>query len=982
MPSTSLKLRASMIRPCLVFLMCVGIAARVFAAWALMESSSSDHGVPCLMAKHIAEGKGFPAFYYGQPYMGSLEPAMGALLTRVFGMNGFAVNLGTALFGIALLPIVYAWGRRAGGAVAGLSALLLLVIGPFGFFQFQSWSYGGYAAIVFFCALVVFGAAWLVARERSEQLPTRWWYLGFGFVAGAAWWTAPHTLPAILTAAVLLLSGIRWKLMGWRALLGLVGFIAGSLPFWLWNVRHDWATFAFLSSGSGGDAWDGVRVFFGTNMLRVLGLPPHPFVWAAYAAFAVLFLMLLIREIRPRFTERGLFLVSLLLYLLVASLLAGGSRYSGPSAPERYLLHVIPFISVALGCVVQFLSRRLPWGLGLVPVILLFALHLRALPVVIGWGSSDREHRQELAELAALLQSNDVQNIYAPYPMRRDGYALNFLLKEQFTFSDPRAERYPPYRRKLELADSVTVMNNLHGVAQFLAASGGSARRCHMAGVTLHYDLAPPPHGLVDISASLRNVVDRDGASVLAVLTDAEATTCWPNCPNDGHGDWLEFRWDSAQPVHALQLYSAANLYAHDLRMEWLSADGRWIAADRTLPEFSGYFWSGRRVYLWGDLYRQEFRFGPFVTTAVRLHVNTEDQRSCILTEARVFAQGEADAADAVAVISAIRDLGLTSIYADRWMANRIHEGLSGEVATTTHPNALGDPARRLSSNVRWTPKTGMVVPSTMIASCDASLAAAGFVMSQREVGGRRLYYFDESDWLPHYATNTSFIWTGVGCIKRSDRRWAAYLDKHADVVYQAGHLPDACDVLEEAVSIFPGLPGGMQRLATWLEQADNADAAARWRRKDEAYRTHMQPTHLLPVQFGDEIHFEGVTISHEKIPRGGSFGIHYFWRCTPSVVPTDWAVFVHFVGEDGSIAFQDDHVFLKHESAIDQPVSVMFREQRQVTVPRGLAPGQYRIRFGVYGRAATSERMVPQTEFPHVKSRVSLPVTLAVTDR
>jgi hypothetical protein len=967
----------------LSLLLFLGIAARVFVAWALMESSSSDHGVPCLMAKHIAEGKGFPVFYYGQPYMGSLEPALGALLTYVFGMNGFAVNLGTALFGIALLPIVYAWGRRAGGAVAGLSALLFCVIGPFGFFQFQSWSYGGYAAIVFFCALLVFGAAWLVVRERDDRLTVPWWYLGFGLTAGAAWWTAPHTLPAILTAAVLLLLGVRWKLMGWRALLGLVGFITGSLPFWIWNARHEWATFAFLSPGSGGNVWEGVRVFFGTNMLRVLGLPRHSLVWMAYAALSLLFLVLFFREIRPRLTERGVFRGALLIYLLVASLLAGGSRFSGPSAPERYLLHMVPFMAVALGCVTQFLARRLPWGLGLIPVAVLFALHLRAVPVFVGWAHSDRVHRQELAELETFLERNQVRDIYAPYPMGRDGYALNFLLEERFTFSDPRSERYPPYRRKLELARSIGVLKNLHEATSFLKGSGGTAQCREADGLTLHYNFTPPADALVDITPSLSSVVDSRGIDVRSALSDAELESVWQNTPGDGKAEWLELRWTSPQSVCGIHLYSEADLYGYTLQLQWLTTNGVWVAARDELPKFSNYFWSGERPYIRGELYRQGFRFGPFETTAVRLHVNRDDVRSCSLSELRVFAGGATPpvARDDAAVLASIAELGLDRVYADRWMANRIHQAFDGAVATSIHPNATNSPAMRLDSQMRWSPTTALVAPRTMISSCEATLAASGFQMARRDIGGSRLYYFGEGDWAPHYAANHSLLWTGLGCLKRCNRTWAAYLDTHAEYLKANGRLVQARETLERAVGISAGLPDGMARLADLSERLGDAAAAARWRREDAAYRRKMTPDCELPAAFGSDIALRGISLSDMPVAPGDGVDVVYFWCCAPTVTPADWAVFVHFVGEDGKVAFQDDHVFLENQFVDDQPFSVVFRELRHVRVPDDVAPGLYEIRLGVCGRAGNTGRLAPESAFPASRRRVELPISIEVRE-
>ena len=55
------------------------------------------------MARHMAALKEFPVFFYGQAYMGSLEPMASALMVRLLGSTGFAVTLGPVLFAAAAL---------------------------------------------------------------------------------------------------------------------------------------------------------------------------------------------------------------------------------------------------------------------------------------------------------------------------------------------------------------------------------------------------------------------------------------------------------------------------------------------------------------------------------------------------------------------------------------------------------------------------------------------------------------------------------------------------------------------------------------------------------------------------------------------------------------------------------------------------------------------------------------------------------------
>ena len=154
-------------------LLAMGIVVRIFGAWCYEYSLSSDHGVAALMAKHMAEGGDAPVFFYGQPYLGSLEPAVCSLFFRLFGVSGFVLNLGTALFGMLLLPAVYLWGKGAGGRTAGLAALAFCLVGPEYYFQYQCWGNGGYAALILANTLVLWLTARIVARELAGEIRSR-----------------------------------------------------------------------------------------------------------------------------------------------------------------------------------------------------------------------------------------------------------------------------------------------------------------------------------------------------------------------------------------------------------------------------------------------------------------------------------------------------------------------------------------------------------------------------------------------------------------------------------------------------------------------------------------------------------------------------------------------------------------------------------------------------------------------------------------
>jgi hypothetical protein len=86
----------------------VGVALVVFRAfvwvWYPHADFDSDQGIVGLMAKHLAEGRAFPLFYYGQPYLLGVEAWIAAPVFLVAGATPFTLK--ATILG---LNILVAW---------------------------------------------------------------------------------------------------------------------------------------------------------------------------------------------------------------------------------------------------------------------------------------------------------------------------------------------------------------------------------------------------------------------------------------------------------------------------------------------------------------------------------------------------------------------------------------------------------------------------------------------------------------------------------------------------------------------------------------------------------------------------------------------------------------------------------------------------------------------------------------------------------
>src|SRR5690554_2649713 len=86
--------------------------SRLWGAWAMRYDVNHDFVVVQIMVRHVLAGHPWPCLFYGQAYMGTLEPFASALLAAILGYSTFIVNCGTALFSIGTMALTLHWAKR------------------------------------------------------------------------------------------------------------------------------------------------------------------------------------------------------------------------------------------------------------------------------------------------------------------------------------------------------------------------------------------------------------------------------------------------------------------------------------------------------------------------------------------------------------------------------------------------------------------------------------------------------------------------------------------------------------------------------------------------------------------------------------------------------------------------------------------------------------------------------------------------------
>jgi len=200
---------------------------------------NSDEATVGLMALHVLRGE-WTVFYWGQPYMGSLEAILAAPAIALFGPTSLGLHLAPLVLCLAFLVTIYLLGARLFSRRTGLVSALLLAVGPPFFVVLSLRALGGYIETLLFGNVLLL-LALHTPRSRRAALGVA---ALFGLVAGLALWTDLLVVPYLAVCGAL----FWWRRsLGNRAGVALfAGLLVGASPLVIANILNGGATIATL----------------------------------------------------------------------------------------------------------------------------------------------------------------------------------------------------------------------------------------------------------------------------------------------------------------------------------------------------------------------------------------------------------------------------------------------------------------------------------------------------------------------------------------------------------------------------------------------------------------------------------------------------------------------------------------------------------------------------------------------------------------
>lgn len=506
----------------------LALAVRLFFLAATDWIVDSDEAIVGLMAKHILETGAVPVFYYGQHYMGSLEPLLVALGSVFWGAGTQALKLVPLLFSILLVFLTYVLALRASGHRAARVAGLLMALPPVTMVEWSTKARGGFVEVI------VLGVVSLLLCIRWCQTKANFDLFMTALVLGLGWWVNNQIIFYILPIAfVVSLHSISWRFLP-RLALGVLAFSVGGLPYWYYNVMHGFASLSML--GGSADILANIEGLFSSALPIILGARRFWHVedlvpglsYLVYALYLYIFAQVLRSRALASETIQ-LCVLTVLASLSVFSLSAFGSLSTAP----RYLLPLYPVLFVLAGAVLGQ-PGRLPSVL--VSVLLISNLlsnywggvYVPGTPFAGEGERVARDHR----ELIEWLEHKDYSFVRTNYWI---GYRLAFETKEMvrpILFGKPWQIRIPEYESQGSHISEARVPYVLtpelgNRIAHFFENMGYSFKRASLSGYAVLYDVGAPVTVPRPIPSSEFSVKASHNSDQALFAVDGQVNTRW-----------------------------------------------------------------------------------------------------------------------------------------------------------------------------------------------------------------------------------------------------------------------------------------------------------------------------------------------------------------------------------------------------------------------------------------------------------------------
>lgn len=347
----------------LIVVLFLGAALRLHFLISAQFSVDSDEAIVGLMAKHILEGKGIPTFYYGQHYMGSLEPISASIMFWFFGMSSITLKLVPFLWFLALICVFFKLCYENLNEQAAKISTLLLAVSPIAFVEWSTKPRGGFIEVIF---LATFSLLYSFRYLRNQNIKNA--FIS-SFILGVAWWVNNQIVFFFFGTAIIFIAGLyksKYRVSSFLKIFlgGLFFFLIGGSPYWIYNLLNKFSSMGMFQFATAKDFYLQLIGVFNISLPMILGAKRFwqstdvfplstTIILTLYALILILNIIILFQRKDIKSCEK-LFILLSITTIFTAILIFSSSVYGSLYTAPRYLLPLYIVIFPLVGSAISY----------------------------------------------------------------------------------------------------------------------------------------------------------------------------------------------------------------------------------------------------------------------------------------------------------------------------------------------------------------------------------------------------------------------------------------------------------------------------------------------------------------------------------------------------------------------------------------------------------------------------------------------------
>lgn len=603
------------------YLTLIVLGAAVYRlGYLLAPHMDSDQAVFGLAGWRVQFGE-FPIFQWNFHYMGTLQSYLDLIPFTLFGLNRYSLNSVPLVLSLVFIVLTYFFVKELlQNKSAGLVAAIIAAFGPYFLVLHGAWARHGYLETMIFGTLLLLLTTRIVYQDPTPKQKKKY-FLWLGFIAGVAWWTNFLSLYYFAACGLFLLWHDKKLFLRKEFYLATGLFVIGSLPFWIYNVIHDFASLSIFFKKADVNLWKNILAFFQYKLPVILGVRENaPFFWKIFSlSFFVLTTLWLCTRKHPKALWIPLFLFLLIIYLQ-------SSSFYGKENTERHLLPLYSIIPLFLARAYQTLKEKSQW-LSLSFLVILLAIFIQDNSLSHPFWHPERikrfrEDQATKQKMKKTLLEKEIRGAYTySYWV---GPVMTFDCAEEVLFPHPFLDRYPTYTRKTDALwnPAYLTVGGSKKLEETFNALNIEFKRFNAAPFDFYSFFKRKGTQSEQIPPLDWNVSTSSNRKKAHYATDQNLRSVWLSDSAQTPGMNFVIQLAKPEKVNKLEIYTGTATKGVPGQIKLLrSLNGKDWEEVKNLAPYRGFFWDGTHPFDHGIYDRREINLDGALTRFLKLEL-------------------------------------------------------------------------------------------------------------------------------------------------------------------------------------------------------------------------------------------------------------------------------------------------------------------------------------------------------------------------